>query len=120
MNYLNKHKESIKWKDYIKRINQKEGWCKIFSNNSLKHEMVKFAIMHKLKGMGYEVWSEVELTNGFSGRPDIYAVKGEHCFIIEVLNSETEKDCIKNKADKYPIKPIMVKTKDFDFEDIKL
>ena len=120
MNYLNKHKENMIWKDYIKRINSKEGSCPIFSNNSLRHELVKFALMHKLKGMGYSVWSEPELTNGFSGRPDVYAVKGQHCFIIEVLNSETERECIEKKSGKYPIEPIMVKVKDFDFQNFKI
>lgn len=122
MNYLNKNKTNRELKDLIKRINQKEGWCKIFSNNHLIHELVKFQIMHKLKKEGYEVWSEAEFNKPYSGRCDIFAIQGGSCLIIEVLDSETEEEC-KNKCKKYPkelCSLIFVKTDNFNVETFKL
>ncbi len=122
MSYKNKIKNFRKNKNLIKTINQKEGWIKIFSNNDLKHELVKFQIMWYLKRMGWKVWSEAEFNSPNKGRADIFACHGFDFIIIEVLNSETEKECL-NKCKDYPGYPesiIMIDANNFDINRFKL
>jgi len=106
----------------IKTINQREGWLKIFSNNRLDHELVKFQVMWYLKRNGWEVWSEAEFSQPYNGRADIFALQGPSYIIIEVLDSETEEECL-SKCKAYPGYPdsiIMVDANKFDLKSFKV
>lgn len=122
MNYKDKISDFRKNKSLIKNINQKEGWIRIFSNNLLSHELVKFQIMWYLKKMGWSVFSEAEFVSPFMGRADIFALHGGDYIIIEVLDSETEAECLK-KCKTYPGYPNsirMIKVGEFDINTFKL
>lgn len=122
MNYKNKISSFKMNKSLIKTLNQKEGWLKIFSNNLIGHELVKFQIMWHIKKMGWQVWSESEFTAPYKGRADIFACNGPDYLIIEVLDSETEEECLK-KCKTYPGYPNsirMIKVEDFNINTFKL
>jgi hypothetical protein len=107
MNYKTKITENRKCREMIKRINQKEGWVQIFSNNSDRHELTKCLIMKDLKGKGWETYSEAEFNKPYSGRCDIFAIKDGYYLIVEILDSETPEECLK-KTIKYPCTPHMI------------
>lgn len=122
MNYNKKNSTNRQNKNLINTINQKVGWLKIFSNNRLEHELVKFQLMWYLKNLGWNVWSEAEFNSPYSGRADIFAVQGSSYVIIEVLDSETESECLV-KCKTYPGYPesiIMVQASKFDINHFKL
>jgi len=124
MNY--KQKQFARWRlmqklEHKSRSGSKEGFVKIFHNNTPKHELVKFQIAYKLKKLGYEVWSECEFGAGNSGRADLVAIKDGKGYIIEVLHSETEEKYL-NKISSYPseYELIKVKTDEFDFDTFEI
>jgi len=123
MNYQNKAKNFYKSKNMIKKINQIEGAVKIYPNNTIKHETVKFQIAWKLKNMGFEVWTEAEFEKPYKGRCDVFALdRNGNFYIIEVLESETDKE-FQEKIKNYPqgdFNVISVKAKDFKEEEFKL
>jgi len=93
---------------YSSRSGNKRGYVKIYPNNSYKHELVKFQIAYKLLSQGFEVYSEVEFNNG--KRADLVAIdkKSGKGYIIEVLNSESNKR-YELKLDSYPLEFEMIK-----------
>ncbi len=99
---------------------RKEGYIKIYPNNSHDHEVVKFEIAYKLKKLGFEIYSECRFTND-RGRADLVAIKEGKGYIIEILHSETEKQFEMKKL-KYPeeFSLIKVNTKDFNIEEFEI
>lgn len=93
-----------------------EGSIKIFPNNTTEHELIKFQVGLKLKKLGGELYSEVDFVTG--GRADlVYIDLNSNGYIIEILNSETDKQ-FEEKLKKYPsnFEIIKVKVKGFDIE----
>jgi hypothetical protein len=91
-----------------------EGSIKIFPNNTFRHEEVKSQVAIKLKQLGGELYSEVEFKTG--GRADlVYIDLNSNGYIIEILNSETDKK-FEEKVKKYPsnFEIIKIKVKNFD------
>jgi len=103
----------------IKPLSQKEGYIKIYPNNTFTHEIVKSQLAIACKQLGYDVYTEVEFNSG--GRADIVIIDqtGEG-YILEVLHSEKELDI--HKVVNYPkeFTIIEIKTKDFDIKNFKL
>ena len=98
----------------------KEGYVKIYSNNTYIHELIKFQIAYKLKTQGYDIYSEVKFNNG--KRADLVAISpGSDGYIVEVLNSEKEAS-YEEKLNSYPIEWIMKKVycKGFDLDKFDL
>jgi len=100
---------------------RKEGYVKIYPNNTREHELVKFLICDKLKRRKFMVYTECRFVNNL-GKPDIvcFSPDGEP-YIIEVLKSESE-DRFNEKLCKYPIDfdVIPVRTKDFKISEFEL
>ncbi len=103
---------------HLDRYGNKEGCVKVYPNNSLEHEQTKLAIAHKLKNLGFEIWTECRFD---SGRADIVAISKGQGYIIEILHSETEEQ-YELKKEKYPTEFTLrkVNTKDFKIEEFDL
>ena len=103
---------------HLDRFGNKEGYVKVHSNNSLEHEQTKLAVVHKLKNLGFDVWTECRFD---SGRGDIVAIKEGLGYIIEILHSET-KEQYELKKEKYPdeFTLIEINTRDFNIEEFDL
>lgn len=119
MNLRNKYLIERNLISLIKRESSKEGDVKVCFNNSDEHEITKLIITKRLLENGYKVWTEVEFKFPYSGRSDVFAVKGEHCLIYEILHKESDKN-FENKIKSYPklpeIKILKVKTNEFNKE----
>jgi len=105
---------------HINYLDRKEGFVKIYPNNSYIHELVKFQVSYKLKKQGYVVFTECRFTDG--GRADIVAFsKSGEGYIIEILNSESN-ERYNQKLNKYPIEfdMVSVQTKGFDINNWEL
>ncbi len=92
---------------------RKEGYVKIYPNNSFEHEKVKFEIAYKLKKQGYKVFTECRISGG---RVDLAVISPKaDGYIIEVLKTES-KERYEAKLDRYDINWTLVKVycKDFD------
>lgn len=117
MNYKQKQLKERELISLVKRENSKEGNLKVRYLDSDEHEITKLIVLKRLKAQGFKVWTEVPFNSPFVGRPDIFAVKNNLCYIIEILYNETEKD-FKEKIKKYPNLPevtiLSIKTEDFD------
>ena len=70
------------------RSGNKEGFCKYYPNNSDLHEDTKWEVFKNLKKDGFELWSECRIGNL---RADLFAIKEGKGFVVEILNSETDK-----------------------------
>lgn len=103
---------------YQDRVGNKEGFIKVYANNSYEHEVVKFKVALKLKKEGYKIYSECRFKNN-QGRADLVVIKNGFGYIIEVMTSEKD---LKHKKFKYPhaFKLIEVKTKNFNIEEFKI
>lgn len=103
---------------YQDRIGNKEGFIKIYPNNSHEHERVKFEIALKLKKEGWKVYSECRFKNN-QGRADLVAIRNGMGCIIEVMTSEKD---LGHKRFKYPheFNLIEVNTKNFKIEEFKI
>jgi len=100
---------------------RKEGYVKIYPNNTKEHELTKFLVCDKLKRLGYKVYTECRFENN-CGRADIVAISEEgKGYIIEILCSETQ-ERLNEKLNKYPIEfeLITVFTKNFDIDTWEL
>lgn len=90
---------------------------KINTHNTLEHELAKCKLVYLFKSKYGEVYTEVEFKTG--GRCDIFVPEIET--VIEVLHTETRKECLK-KTSKYPdLNLIFLETKkvlesNFDIE----
>ena len=116
MNYQQKIKANRELRNMVELINQKEGWVKVFSNNRIGHELVKFQIAYWLKKNGYEVFTEAQFRKPYQNvRADIFAIHNGSGVIIEVLDSEDEIKFSKKK-EYYPFEPIPIKVDGFDIE----
>lgn len=105
---------------YNCRSGNKEGYIKIYANNSLIHEETKLKIAYKLKKQGYYILSEVSFLNG--KRADLVAISPKGVgTIIEVLQSESEEQYEK-KLNSYPLdwEMVAVSCKDFSLEDFEI
>ena len=105
---------------YQDRVGNKEGFVKLYPNNTIEHELVKCQIALKLKRLGFEIYSECRFSDK-SGRADLVAIKGGKGYIVEILHSETE-ETFELKKEKYPSEFILikVKTKDFNIEEFEI
>jgi len=107
-----------KLKQQINHLGRKEGFVKIYPNNSYIHEKTKFDVCYLLKQKGCYVYTECEFISG--GRPDIICFNtiGDG-YIIEILNSESKK-LFSNKLKKYPLdfEIIEIQANDFKEEDL--
>ncbi len=105
-----KTKEFKRWR-LIQSINskdRKEGFVKLYPNNTYDHEMVKCKVAYKLKKQGYSIYSECRFSDG-SGRADLVAISQDGVgYILEIVHSESEKR-FSDKLDKYPIEFNLVK-----------
>ena len=101
------------------RFGNKDGYVKVYPNNSLNHEESKLRIAYKLKKQGFYVLSEVEFNNG--QRADLVAIKEGKGWIIEVVSSET-KESIDNKLNTYPIEfeIRIINCQDFSLDEFEL
>lgn len=106
-------------KKFLSEVNHvtlgNNGSCKIYPNNTLKHEVVKFEIVYLLLKQEYEVWTEVRFKN--NSRCDIltFNPRSGEGRIIEILESEELEDA-KIKTEKYPdIDKIYIKCRDWGF-----
>ena len=117
-----KNKEIKNWRlmQHIDFKDRKEGFLKVYSNNTFLHELIKFKIFYKLKRLGFKMYSECRFSNN-SGRADLVAIKEGKGWIIEVLNSEKE-ERYNEKLNKYPIEfeMVQVNCKDFKLEDFEI
>lgn len=107
--------------DFKDRTGNKEGYVKIYPNNTETHETIKFQIALKLKKDKFKVYTECSFVDG-SGRADLIAIAPNgNGYIIEVLCSETEERYLEKEA-KYPkeFDIIKVKAKDFNIDEFKL
>jgi len=104
--------------DYKSRCGNKEGYVKIYPNNSFEHEKTKFEVAYYLKKQGFKIYTEGEFSRG--GRGDIIAIKDGEGYIIEILHSEDEKK-FHNKELIYPteFKIYKVYTKNFSIDSFK-
>lgn len=104
---------------HTSRFGRKEGYVKVYHNNSYIHEKTKFEIVYKLKKLGFEVYTECEFSHGCRG--DIVAIQDGKGWIIEVIHSETEEQ-FELKKQKYPEEFILTKvnTKDFKIEEFEI
>ena len=75
------------------------GCVRVFPNNTLSHEIHKTKIVHLLMNKKYKCMTEVIFETG--GRADIVAIKDGYGYIIEIVESETEKS-LAQKKEKYP------------------
>jgi len=106
---------------YQDRSGNKEGYVKIYPNNTYQHELVKFQICKKLKEDGFKIYTECRFKLN-KGRADIVAISNFGVgYIIEVVNTEKEKS-INEKRNKYPheFSLLQVNTKDFNIKEFKL
>ena len=103
---------------YQDRVGNKEGFIKIYANNTEEHEKVKFEIGLKLKKEGWKIYSECRFKNN-KGRADLIAIRNGMGYIIEVMTSEKE---LGHKRFKYPheFTLIEVRTKNFKIEKFKI
>ena len=103
---------------YQDRVGNKEGYVKIYPNNTYIHEKVKFEIALKLKKEGWKIYTECRFKE-HQGRADIIAIKDGVGYIIEVMKSEKD---LKHKKFKYPqdFEILEVKTKNFDISTFTL
>jgi hypothetical protein len=118
MNFNQKNQIERELISLIKREGSQEGSVKICLS-SMKHETVKFQATLTFKKNGFKTWNECPFVSPFSGRSDIFAVKGNIGYIAEILESESDKD-FEEKIKTYPEHPnltiIKVKTSEFNPE----
>jgi hypothetical protein len=91
-----------------------------YASESNEHIFKKFLLWRKLIKEGYKCYTECIFENG-AGRLDILAVKEGQGFAFEILESETEQECIE-KLKKYlpnEINVTLIKTKE-DIENLTL
>ena len=102
---------------YQDRVGNKEGFVKIYPNNTDLHENCKWALCRKLKKLGYSIYTECRFSEN-QGRADIVAIKDGIGHIYEVVVTEKEKS-IAEKRDKYPqdFDVIVVDARNFKIED---
>ena len=100
--------------------NRREGYIKIYSNNSWEHTETMFQIAYKLKKEGFLVYSECKFINGKRADLIVFSPSGEGT-IIEILHSES-KERFNQKLNDYPIdfEIMAVSTKDFDINKFNL
>ena len=105
---------------YQDRVGNKEGYIKYYRNNTDEHEDTKWEIVKYLKQGLYDVYTECRFRDT-RGRADIVAIRNGSGYIIEVVNTETEKS-IEEKKKKYPqeFKLIVVNSKRFKKEEFKI
>jgi hypothetical protein len=117
MNYLQKREQGKKISELF-RANYPAGCIKL-SNETLSHFTVKCQLAHWFYKNGYQVYSEASL-KGTNCRPDLFIRNDTSCYIVEVLQTETDKK-FEEKLKKYPkdIPIIKVKVKDFDYDNFK-
>ena len=119
-----KNKTQFKINRLIQEIvysDRKEGFLKIYKNNTREHELVKFLIADKLMRQGYKVYSECRFTRN-RGKADLVVFsQGGDGTIVEVLNSESDEG-YDEKLSKYPIEynMVSVKTEGFDIDSWEL
>ena len=101
MNFDIRNRLNYNLLQHIYYQDRKEGFVKIYPNNSDKHEDTKWSLCKKLKKMGYEVYTECRFKDN-KGRADVIAIKDGFGYIFEITVTEKEKS-IANKRDKYPI-----------------
>lgn len=70
---------------------------RIHTSNNLEHELAKTILVYEYVYSGYDVYTEVRFKSG--GRADILVP--ELFLVIEILNSETEREALQ-KLDYYP------------------
>ncbi len=104
------------------RSGNKQGYVKIHSNNSDEHEFLKFKIAHKLKRLGFEIWSECEFVTG--GKADLIAIRKGIGYILEIETPKS-KSAMKAKIlskKKYPsdFELIIIETDKFKIEEFLL
>ena len=108
---INKRQKEFKRYRLLQQIkfqDRKEGFVKIYPNNTHKHELVKFLVADKLKRQGYSIYSECRF-NDNSGRADLIAIAPDSTgYAIEIVLSESEKR-FNEKLDKYPLEFNLVK-----------
>jgi hypothetical protein len=100
---------------------RKENYIKIYPNNSLRHEEVKFQIAHKCIRNGFKVYSECRFTQN-RGRADLVIISPQGIgWIIEVICSES-RESIDKKLCKYPLEFefLEVKTENFNIDSWEL
>ncbi len=105
---------------YSSRSGNKEGYIKIYPNNSLDHERTKFLVAYKLKKQGFYVLSEVTFNNG--KRTDLAVISPEgHGTLIEIIKSES-KERYDEKLDSYPLEwdMLAISVDDFDIKTFEL
>ena len=105
---------------YQDRVGNKEGYVKYYRNNTDLHEDTKWQIVKYLKQNLYDVYTECRFKD-LRGRADIIAIKHGMGYIIEVVNTESEKS-IEEKRNKYPkdFELIVVNSKRFKKEEFKI
>ena len=103
---------------YQDRVGNKEGFVKIYPNNTYEHEIVKFEIALKLKKEGWHIYSECRFKNN-KGRADLIAIKNGIGYIIEVMKSERD---LKHKKFTYPpeFELMEVNTKNFKIKEFNI
>ena len=105
----------------IEVSDRKEGYVKIYPNNSPQHELIKFLIADKLKRKGFKVYSECRFTQN-RGKADLVVISPEaKGFVIEIMGSETE-ERLEKKMCKYPMEfeIIPVNTSNFHIETFEI
>jgi len=109
--------------DKSARNGSKDGFVKIWPNNTYEHELVKFKITFKLINEGWHVFSEARINSNI--RVDLVAIsKSGVGVIIEVETPKSPKEWekkLKSKM-KYPkeFEIIIVNSKNFDIDKFKV
>ena len=114
---MNKIKIEIEKRKVLNKLNHnslsgnKEGSFNIYASETEDHIRKKFRCWLLLRKNGYYVWTEAIFKNTLA-RPDLLTFKNGIWKIIEVLQTETEKELIE-KIKKYPEGIEIIKIKDY-------
>jgi len=97
MDLMRKRNDAMRKIRMSNKVGSHRNCIRINVNNSFEHEITKLRICYDLIKSGKEVFTEAIFDNG--SRADILVLDDHK--VIEILNSEKEKDCLE-KANKYP------------------